>query len=117
MTNAGRLVSILFLIICWDVHPAPNLLGYWVTTAERHVVEWVPCPSPEIPDAMCPVYNPFQWEATFTGLVPRFQRNDCADVPYSICYFRYPIAEDWDMNVSEELLITNETVEWGGVCL
>ena len=113
--TAKTAVLVLSLVICWNNHPSPDLLGYWTTTAERHVVEWVPCPPPN-EASLCPIYNPFQWEATFTGLTPRFQRNDCAEEPYSICYYRYPIAEDTNLNVSEELTITNDTVEWGGVC-
>lgn len=118
------MVSLLLaFILCWDPVTDPALLGYWTITAERHIIEWVDCPCGDdplpdckVPPTQCPVYNEFVWEATFIGLIPRFQRNDCANVPYSICYFKYPQWQDFDLRMSSQPLITNDSITWNGIC-
>lgn len=100
---------LLSLHLCWDPNIEPDLLGYWVQSAERHVVEWVVCPcEPGVPcpqHVMCPVYNSFAWEWTFTGYLTDFQRFDCANVPGSICYYKHPLAEDESGNLSEQPML------------
>jgi len=104
-------IFLLSLLLCWEQEPTPDLLGFWVASAERHVVEWVVCPcDPGVPcpqHILCPIYNPFQWQMTFTGYAPQFERTDCANETNSVCYFKHPVVEDWSGNVSVMPMIPN----------
>lgn len=102
---------VMSLLLCWTPNTEPDLLGYWVTSAERHITGWVVCPcEPGVPcpqHVLCPEYSPLQWVDTFTGDVPQFRRDDCANEPGSICYYRHPRAQDFRFNLSEQPQIPN----------
>ena len=106
---------LLALLLCVDL-PAGAIGADWIS-GERHIEGWTECPCPDVGVPclieMCPVYNAFRWERSFTT-APRFERTDCAEVPGSACYFLHPAAVYAVGPMSARPEITAEV--WQGGC-
>jgi len=112
------------LTLCWSENTEPDLFGYFVTFAERHIERWIDCPCIDEPPPAdpcpnpprrCPVYNPFIWRTAFIlEGEPTTITIACANTTHSLCYFRHPTAVDFAGNISIQPWITNAVWLPGG---